>query len=180
MSAHVGDVVKTVAVAGTELCATYLVKLVEVALGYFGTQIEVLVLCDYGKWLTCFHVVATIDHTLLDVAAARSCNRNATCAACSLHAGVGELGSLIFCLCYGEVFLAYYLVLDECLCTGVVAFGTLKVDACTLYGVAVCHLHTGRSDGEERGSGSHLQSFTHVVLILHASADGGNNGCLVA
>ena len=93
VSAHVGDVVETVAVAGAELCTTYLVKLVEVALRYFGTQIEVLVLGDNGKGLTSFHIVAAIDHTLLDVAAARSCNRHTAGAACALHAGVGELGS---------------------------------------------------------------------------------------
>ena len=180
MSAHVGDVVETVAVAGAELCATYLVKLVEVAFRYLCTQIEVLVLGDYGKGLTSFHIVAAIDHTLLDVAAAGSCYSHAAGAACALHAGVGELGSLIFRLGNGEVFLAYYLVLDECFRTCIVALGTLVVDTCTLNGVAVSHLHSCGSDGEERGSGSHLQSFTHVVLILHSSADGGNNGSLVA
>ena len=86
VSAHLGDVVETLAVACAELGAAYLVEFVEAALGYLGTQIEVLVLCDDGERLTGFYVVAAVDETLLDVAAARRRNHYSTLAARALHA----------------------------------------------------------------------------------------------
>ena len=116
-SAHLGDVVETVAVACAELGAAYLVEFVEAALGYLGTQIEVLVLCDDGERLTGFYVVAAVDEALLDVAAARRRNHYSTLAARALHAVIGELGCFVFGFCHGEVLLAYYLVLDEYLST---------------------------------------------------------------
>ena len=63
VSAHLGDVVETLAVARAELGAAYLVKLVEAALGYLGTQVEVLVLCDDSERLTGFYVVAAVDRS---------------------------------------------------------------------------------------------------------------------
>ena len=143
VSAHLGDVVETLAVACAELGAAYLVEFVEAALGYLGTQVEVLVLCDDGEWLTGFYVVAAVDETLLNVAAARSRNHYSTLAARALHAVIRELGCFVFGFCHGEVLLAYYLVLDEYLGTGVVALGTLVVDAGTLHGVALGGLHAG-------------------------------------
>ena len=113
------------------------------AFGYLGTQIQMLVLCDDGEGLTCLHIVATIYHTLLYVAAAWSGNSNTTCTTCTLHTGIGKLGCLILGFSHSKILLAYYLVLDKYLGTGVVALGTFVVDACTLHGVAVCHLHTG-------------------------------------
>ena len=102
-----------------------------------------LVLGDYGKRLTCLDVITAVNETLLDISATRSRHCYPTLAARTLHTCICELGSFVFGFGYSEVFLAYYLVLDEYLGTCIVALSTFVVDARTLYGVAVGKLHSG-------------------------------------
>ena len=76
--------------------------------------------------------------------------------------------------------MAYYLLLDEKLCSLIVTLGSLVFYTCSLYGISVSYLHIRTGDGKHSGSRRYLHALADVRSIRYPATDGSHHSSLVA